>query len=161
MTMTNLVGRIGTVMQIEMDEDGRPCSLSYASDCIRTSGTGDTTNFCKYSNISLSTKPKSGRPSDLIRKRDGTLILHLSVMFVTPQFAIHLLSTPHKAPQAVIMAPDGEIETRLRTIRLDGTLLQLDLDGEAFFKAETRIQDTEELRKHIIEVQEEAYKVNN
>ena len=128
---------------------------------IRTSGTGDTISFCKYSNLSLSTTPKSGRPSDLIRKRDGTLILHSSVKFVTSQFAIHLLSTLHKVPQAAIMTPNGEIETRLRTIRLDGTLLQLDPDGEAFFRAETRIQDTEELKKHIIEVQEEAYKVSN
>jgi len=57
------------------------------------------------------------------------------------------------------MAQDGEIEKRLRTLYLDGTLLELDPEEEAFFKAETGIRDTEELRKHIIEVQEEAYKV--
>ena len=36
----------------------------------------------------------------------------------------------------------------------------LDPEAERFFKAETGIQDTEELRKHIIGVQEEAYKVS-
>jgi hypothetical protein len=58
------------------------------------------------------------------------------------------------------MAPDGEVETRLRTIYLDGSQLELNPEEEAFFKAETRIQDTEKLRKHITEVQEEAYKVS-
>ncbi|KAF9649469.1 hypothetical protein BDM02DRAFT_1817741 [Thelephora ganbajun] len=57
------------------------------------------------------------------------------------------------------MSLDGEIEAHLRTLHPDGTLLELDPEEETFFKAETGIQDTEELRKHIIEVQEEAYKV--
>ena len=41
-----------------------------------------------------------------------------------------------------------------------GALLVLDPDTEMFFKVETRIQDTEELRKHIIQVQQEACKAS-
>ena len=48
-------------------------------------------------------------------------------------------------------------ETRLPT--LDGTLLELDPGEEAFFKSETGIQDTEELREHILKIQADAYKV--
>lgn len=59
------------------------------------------------------------------------------------------------------MTLDGETKAHLKTIRLDGTFLELSPREEAFFKAETGIQDTEELRKHIIEVQEEAYKVSS
>jgi len=58
------------------------------------------------------------------------------------------------------MSIDDGTETRLRTLQLDGTLLELDSQEEAFFKSETGIQDTEELRKHIIEVQEDAYNVS-
>ena len=49
-------------------------------------------------------------------------------------------------------------ETRLPT--LDGTLLELDPGEEAFFKSETGIQDTEELREHILKIQADAYKVD-
>ena len=59
------------------------------------------------------------------------------------------------------MTLDCESKAHLKTIRLDGTFLELSPREEAFFKAETGIQDTEELRKHIIEVQEEAYKVSS
>ena len=52
-----------------------------------------------------------------------------------------------------------ETETRLRALHLDSTLLELNPEEEAFFKSETGIQDTDELKKHIIEVQEDAYKV--
>jgi len=54
---------------------------------------------------------------------------------------------------------DTETETRLRALHLDSTLLELNPEEEAFFKLETGIQDTEELKKHIFEVQEVAYKV--
>ena len=54
---------------------------------------------------------------------------------------------------------DVQTETRLRILPLDDTLLEITPEEEAFFKSETGIQDTEELRKHIIEVQEDAYKV--
>ena len=59
------------------------------------------------------------------------------------------------------MSNDVETEKRLRTLHLDGTLLVLNPEEEAFFKSETGIQDTEELRKHIIEIQEDAYKVSH
>ena len=59
------------------------------------------------------------------------------------------------------MESDSDIEARLRTLHSDGTLLVLDPEAERFFKVETRIQDTEELRKHIIDVQEEAYKAGS
>ena len=58
------------------------------------------------------------------------------------------------------MPLDSGTETQPRTVYLDGTLLELSPEEEAFLKAETGIQDTGELRKHIIEVQEEAYKVS-
>ena len=57
------------------------------------------------------------------------------------------------------MNPDLETETRLCTIPLDDTLLELHPKEEAFFKSETGIQDTEELREHILRIQEDAYKV--
>lgn len=52
-----------------------------------------------------------------------------------------------------------DLITRLHPHESNGTLLVLDSETEAFFKAETRIQGTQELRKHIIEVQEEAHKI--
>jgi len=58
------------------------------------------------------------------------------------------------------MNVDIQTETRLRALPLDSTLLELNPEEEAFFKSETGIQDTEELREHIIEVQEGAYKVS-
>ena len=57
------------------------------------------------------------------------------------------------------MALNCDTETHPRTFRFDGTLLKLGPEEEAFFKAETGIQDPEELRRHVIEVYEEAYKV--
>jgi len=67
-------------------------------------------------------------------------------------------------PQAcnleIMNGPDLETETRLRTLPLDDTLLVLHPKEEAFFKSETGIQDTEELRKHILRIQEDAYKVS-
>jgi len=50
-------------------------------------------------------------------------------------------------------------ETHLRAFHLDDTLLELNPEEEAFFKSETGIQDTDELKKHIIEVREDAFKV--
>jgi len=55
---------------------------------------------------------------------------------------------------------DVETETRFRALHPDDTLLELNPEEEAFFKLETGIQNTEELRKHIIKVQEDAYKVS-
>lgn len=58
------------------------------------------------------------------------------------------------------MVLDSEVEEHLRTLHFDGNLLKLGPEEEAFFKVETGIQDPEELRKHIINVHEEAYKVS-
>ena len=58
------------------------------------------------------------------------------------------------------MSAEAQTETRLRVLPLDDTLLELNPEEEVFFKSETGIQDTAELRKHIIEVQEDAYKVS-
>ena len=52
-----------------------------------------------------------------------------------------------------------ETETRLRVLRLDDSLLKLNPEEEAFLKSETGIQDTGELKEHVIKVQEDAYKV--
>ena len=62
--------------------------------------------------------------------------------------------------ELVMDQPSVEIEGVLRTIPLDHSLLVLNPDTETFFKAETGIQDTEELKEHIIEVQKEAFKVS-
>lgn len=43
---------------------------------------------------------------------------------------------------------------------LDPSLLVLDSDDEAFFKATTKINDTQELRDHIQMVAREAYEVS-
>jgi len=58
------------------------------------------------------------------------------------------------------MGLDGEAEAHFRTFHFDGTLLKLSHEEEAFFKVEIGIQDLEELRKHITDVHEEAYKVS-
>ena len=58
------------------------------------------------------------------------------------------------------MSTEAEAETDLRTLHLDSTWLELNPEEEAFFKSETGIHDTEELRKHIIHIQENAYKVS-
>jgi len=57
------------------------------------------------------------------------------------------------------MNTDIETEIRFHTFPLNDTLLKLNSEEEAFFKSETGIQDTEELRKHIVRVQQDAYKV--
>ena len=57
------------------------------------------------------------------------------------------------------MVLGSETETHFRTLHVDGTLLELGPEEEEFFKAETRIQDPEELRKHVVKVHEEAYEV--
>jgi len=56
------------------------------------------------------------------------------------------------------MVLGSETETHLRTFQFNGTLLELGPEEEAFFKAETGIQDPEELRTHVVDVHEEAYK---
>jgi hypothetical protein len=71
-----------------------------------------------------------------------------------------LTSAPRGIHNPAIMDINVETETRRRTLDLDETMLELNPGEEAFFKSETGIQDTEELRKHIIEVQEDAYKVS-
>ena len=63
--------------------------------------------------------------------------------------------------QPVTMDPDYDVESYLRTLHIDGTLLELGSEEEAFFKAEMGIQDTEELREHIIKVHQEAYKASS
>jgi len=58
------------------------------------------------------------------------------------------------------MDPDYDVEPYLRTLHIDGTLLELGPEEEAFFKAETGIQDTGELSEHIVRVHQEAYKAS-
>ena len=57
------------------------------------------------------------------------------------------------------MDQDTNVKSHLQALPLDSSLLVLRPDIEEFFKVETGIQDTEELKKHIVQVQEEAYKV--
>ena len=74
------------------------------------------------------------------------------------------LTKPPPNPQAyspaIMSILDIQTQTRLRALPLDNTLLEITPEEEAFFKSETGIQDTEELKKHIIQVQEDAYKVS-
>ena len=70
-------------------------------------------------------------------------------------------SNPHKVQRSTIMDRNSEVEVYLRTLPSDASFLVLDSETEEFFKAETGIQDSEELKKHIVEVQEEAYKVSH
>ena len=58
------------------------------------------------------------------------------------------------------MNQDRDLESVLRALPLDSRHLVLDPETETFFKKETGIQDGEELKKHITEIQEEAYKVS-
>lgn len=46
------------------------------------------------------------------------------------------------------------------SVPLDPSLLVLDAGDEAFFKATTKIDDTQELRSHIQTVAREAYEVS-
>ena len=55
---------------------------------------------------------------------------------------------------------DSEAEKLLRSLPPDGSFLALDHETEKFFKEETGIQDGEELKRHIIKVQQEAYEVS-
>ena len=57
------------------------------------------------------------------------------------------------------MDQDTNVKSHLQALPLDSSLLVLKPDIEEFFKVEAGIQDTEELKKHIVQVQEEAYKV--
>jgi hypothetical protein len=57
------------------------------------------------------------------------------------------------AHQLAFTERDNEVESA-------GALLVMIPDTERFFKAETGIQDTGELRKHIIQTQQEAYKAS-
>ena len=52
-----------------------------------------------------------------------------------------------------------DLKSHLQSLPLDSNFLVLNPDVEEFFKVETGIQDTEELKKHLVQVQEEAYKV--
>jgi hypothetical protein len=58
------------------------------------------------------------------------------------------------------MTLGDEIKTQVGATHLELPSLEMEPAEEAFFKAETGIQNTEELRKHIIEIKEEACKVN-
>jgi len=57
------------------------------------------------------------------------------------------------------MAHQFKFVERDNDVESAGALLVMAPDTEKFFKAETGIQDTEELRKHIIQTQQEAYKI--
>lgn len=57
------------------------------------------------------------------------------------------------------MSRKSEAEAYLRSLPPDGSFLTLDPETETFFKEETGITDSNELREHIIKVQEEAYEV--
>ena len=61
----------------------------------------------------------------------------------------------------MIIDTDSELEIRLRTLQPDGTLLTFGgPEEEAFFMSETRIEDPEDLGKHIIQIQEDPFKVS-
>ena len=57
------------------------------------------------------------------------------------------------------MDQDPDLKPHLQSLPLDSSFLVLNPDVEEFFKVEAGIQDTEELKKHLVQVREEAYKV--
>jgi hypothetical protein len=59
------------------------------------------------------------------------------------------------------MERNTEIEEYLRALPPDASFLVLNAEAEEFFKSETGIPDGDELRKHMVEVQEDAYKVSH
>jgi len=67
--------------------------------------------------------------------------------------------TQRNPPTTMVL--DSETVEHFRSFHFDGTLLELGPEQETFFKVETGIQDPEELRKHIADVHEEAYKVSS
>ena len=92
-----------------------------------------------------------GAAADPPKKRSGvdSSIKPVSLFFVKT----------HEIRLPAAMVLDSKVEERFRSHRFDGTLLELGPEEEAFFKVETGIQNPEELRKHIIDVHEEAYEV--
>ncbi len=52
-------------------------------------------------------------------------------------------------------------DTRSPALPLDDNLYTLDDETSDFFKVQTGIQDTEELKKHLLRVQAEAYAVRS
>ncbi|KAI0066720.1 hypothetical protein BV25DRAFT_1912758 [Artomyces pyxidatus] len=56
-------------------------------------------------------------------------------------------------------ATETTILTHLQELELDESLYRLDDEEAAFFKAQTGIQDDEELKKHLLQGQAEAYAV--
>ena len=92
---------------------------------------------------------------------------------VPPELDVCLYPSPLRHPPACnpatmsdvvkndnVFKNDVELQKYLDTLRLASAVLELNPEEEAFFKSETGIQDTEELRKHIFEVREDAYKVS-
>jgi hypothetical protein len=47
----------------------------------------------------------------------------------------------------------------LKSLPFDESLYSLDSEARAFFKAQTRIDDDEDLKRHILAVQKKAYKI--
>ena len=60
-----------------------------------------------------------------------------------------------------ISAPQGPTQQRPNTPALDECLYDLTDEERFFFKQQTGIQDDDELKAHILQVQAEAYKVCN
>ena len=58
-----------------------------------------------------------------------------------------------------ISAPQGPAQLRLNIPALDEGLYDLTDEERSFFKQQTGIQDDDELKAHILQVQAEAYKV--
>lgn len=83
----------------------------------------------------------------------------LLINFVSQQLDTRPSPNPRATNQPTTMKPCDAIEPHHRAIPVDGVLLRLSPEEEAFFKTETGIKDTDELRRHIITVHEEAYKV--
>jgi len=70
--------------------------------------------------------------------------------------ASHLMSEPDN-----ISAPQGPTQLRHNIPALDERLYDLTDEERSFFRQQTGIQDDDELKAHILQVQAEAYKVCN
>ena len=53
----------------------------------------------------------------------------------------------------------GNVDGQLKKVQLDESLYKLGGDQAEFFKQQTRIVDDEDLKRHVLAVQKEAYDV--
>lgn len=89
-----------------------------------------------------------------MKAQRGYTIIDLA--FVSPGF-----SPEDRTYKLAEMSDSGSNTTGSYVLRLDPSLYKLGDEEASFFKQYTGINDDEELRQHILQVQKEAYKVRD